>query len=118
MRRALIALLPTLLPLTSAAQEAAAVEKLGTVRFGNSCSAAVQPTFNRAVALLHSFEFRDAITGFNQTLAGDPSCGIAHWGIAMSIWGNPFVPARKAETLLDRGLSVVRQGRAAAVRTQ
>ncbi|HUR91802.1 MAG TPA: hypothetical protein VMY38_03930 [Gemmatimonadaceae bacterium] len=118
MRRAYITVVAILLPVTSAAQQPAPVERLGTVRFDNSCSSAAQPAFNRAVALLHSFEFRDAITGFNQTLASDPGCGIAHWGLALSIWGNPFVPARKAEALLERGLAAVQQGRAAGARTQ
>src|SRR5438067_4764453 len=31
-------------------------EKLGVVSFSTSCSANAQPLFNRAVALLHSFE--------------------------------------------------------------
>src|SRR5437868_12394731 len=63
-------------------------EKLGTVHFDNSCSAAAKPQFDRAVALLHSFEFSQAITGFNQTLLTDRNCTIAYWGIALSRWGN------------------------------
>ena len=42
-------------------QHAGAAEKVGTVSFETSCSAAAQPQFNRAVALLHSFEFGRAI---------------------------------------------------------
>jgi hypothetical protein len=34
---------------------AANAEGLGTVSIANSCEAAVQPQFERAVALLHSF---------------------------------------------------------------
>ena len=65
-------------------------ERLGTVNFQTSCSAAAQPTFNRAVALLHSFEFSRAVDAFNATLQTDPSCAMAQWGIALSRWGNPF----------------------------
>ena len=43
-------------------------EKLGTVRFATSCGAAAQPAFNRAVALLHSFEFGRAVDGFDAAL--------------------------------------------------
>ncbi|HWM78994.1 MAG TPA: hypothetical protein VNS56_15560, partial [Methylomirabilota bacterium] len=32
-------------------------EQLGTVNFPNSCSAAVQETFQRGVAMLHSFRY-------------------------------------------------------------
>ncbi len=68
---------------------ASANEKLGTVVFATSCSADAQPLFNRAVALLHSFEFARAIEGFDATLKADPSCAMAEWGIALSRWGNP-----------------------------
>src|SRR5215470_4726544 len=68
----------------------AGAEKLGTVSFQTSCSAAAQPVFNRAVALLHSFEFGRAIEAFTTTLQSDPSCAMAEWGIALSRWGNPF----------------------------
>ena len=57
-------------------------EVLGTVSFATSCNAAAQPQFNRAVALLHSFEFCRAIDGFGATLKADPGCAIAEWGIA------------------------------------
>ena len=51
-----------LVSVPGAAQEHAhASEKLGTVHFATSCSAAAQPTFDRAVTLLHSFEFGSAI---------------------------------------------------------
>ena len=65
-------------------------EVLGTVSFATSCSAGAQPLFNRAVALLHSFEFGRAIDGFGATLKADPSCAMAEWGIALSRWSNPF----------------------------
>ena len=118
MRRGYIALAVMLWPAAAASQQPAAVERLGTVGFENSCSPAAQPAFQRAVALLHSFEFRDAINGFNQTLASDPECGIAYWGLAMGIWGNPFVPARKPEPLLERGSAVVERGKSTGAGTQ
>ncbi len=63
-----------------------APEKLGTVSFSNTCVPAVQSPFNRAVALLHSFTFPDAEKGFQDVLAVDPNCAMAHWGIAMSLY--------------------------------
>ena len=65
-------------------------EKLGTVNFVTSCSAASQTEFIRAVSLLHSFEFGPAIAGFEAALKADPSCAIADWGIAVARWTNPF----------------------------
>lgn len=64
--------------------------RLGTVRFATSCAPAVAVTFDRAVALLHSFEFANAIAAFDGVLATDSLCAMAHWGIALSRWGNPF----------------------------
>ena len=64
--------------------------QLGTVDFPISCAADAQPTFNRAVARLHSFWFPAAIEAFQEVLKADPHCGMAEWGIAMAHWGNPL----------------------------
>ncbi|HWZ46512.1 MAG TPA: hypothetical protein VNW97_23765 [Candidatus Saccharimonadales bacterium] len=95
----------------------ASPENLGTVKFSSSCSSAAQPRFNRAVALMHSFQFARAIDGFNATLAGDPSCAIAYWGIALSNWGNPFAAGLKPQAQLDLGLKAVEQGQATGAKT-
>src|SRR5262245_54481942 len=58
----------------------AAYEKLGKVHFENSCASSTGAEFDRAIALLHSFEFAPAIAGFQRVLKADPSCGIAEWG--------------------------------------
>jgi hypothetical protein len=79
-------------------------EKLGTVLFTTSCSAATEPQFNRAVALMHSFQFSRAIEAFHAILASDASCSMAYWGIALSSWGNPFAAGLKPQTQLDEGL--------------
>ncbi|MGI9078597.1 MAG: hypothetical protein ACR2G6_14895, partial [Gemmatimonadaceae bacterium] len=63
-----------------------AAEKLGTVHFATSCKPRVAPQFNRAVALLHSFEFGASIRAFNELLAADSTCAMAQWGIALSRW--------------------------------
>jgi tetratricopeptide (TPR) repeat protein len=83
--------------------------QLGTVSFQTSCSPAVAADFNRAVALLHSFEFRDALTAFNAVLERDASCAIAYWGIALCQWGNPFAGV-KAGPLLERGRAAAEKG--------
>jgi tetratricopeptide (TPR) repeat protein len=84
-------------------------EKLGTVNFDTSCQAETRADFNRAVALLHSFEFRPAAETFTRVLAADPSCAIAHWGLAMCQWGNPF-GGIKTGPLLERGRDAAAKG--------
>jgi hypothetical protein len=108
--RMLAAALALVLTSASYAQEhqhAAGGEKIGTVSFQTSCSTAVQPQFNRAVALLHSFEFGRAIETFSAVLTTDPSCAMAEWGIALSRWGNPFAPGVRPATILQQGRDAV-----------
>jgi hypothetical protein len=82
-------------------------EKLGTVHFETSCAAAAQVQFDRAMALLHSFEFGPAIQGFSSTLAADPGCSIANWGIALARWGNPFAVVVRQPPQLQQGLDAI-----------
>ncbi len=86
---------------------AGAVERLGSVHFQTSCAARAQPIFDRAVALLHSFDFGRAIDGFNAALKEDPSCAIAYWGIALSRWSNPFAAGVKQPAQLQLGRDAV-----------
>lgn len=95
----------------------AAMERLGSVTFETSCSAAAQPRFDRAVALMHSFQFGPAIEGYRSALEADPGCAIAYWGIALSNWGNPFA-GFKSPAQLERGLKAVEAGRALGARTK
>jgi hypothetical protein len=78
-------------------------EKLGTVHFRTSCSPAVAPQFDRAVALLHSFEFGASIRAFSDVLAADSSCAMADWGIALSRWSNPMAAGARAPAQLQQG---------------
>ena len=64
-----------------------------------SCAPALRQDFNRAVALLHSFWFAQAIAAFDGVAAKDPSCAMAHWGVALSRWGNPFAGLRSPQQI-------------------
>ena len=74
-------------------------EQLGRVHFETSCAPDVSAAFDRAVALLHSFSFSTAKQAFEGVAEADPSCAIAHWGVAMTQWSNPFSLQRSAATL-------------------
>lgn len=65
-------------------------EQLGEVNFEVSCTPAAQQTFNRAMALFHSFWFDPAKQAFAQVLEQDPKCAMAHWGISIMSMGNPL----------------------------
>ncbi|HJU43704.1 MAG TPA: hypothetical protein VJ691_12840 [Vicinamibacterales bacterium] len=90
-------------------QHGGGAEKLGTVNFETSCKAETRADFNRAVALLHSFEFRFANEAFTKVLAADPSCAVAYWGMALCQWGNPF-GGIKTGPLLERGRDAAAKG--------
>ena len=93
-------------------------EKLGTVSFSTSCNPAAQKEFNRAVALLHSFQFSDAIHGFQAALNDDASCGIAYWGIALSEWSNPFAIGSKDKSQLQAGRTSAELGAKTGTKTE
>jgi len=92
-------------------------EKLGEVHFAISCNEAAQREFNRAVALLHSFQFNRAIEGFNAALGEDPTCAIAYWGIALSDWSNPFAPGSKDSGQLRLGRENAERGKSLGAKT-
>ena len=92
-------------------------EKLGQVHFATSCNEPAQSDFNRAVALLHSFQFSRAIEGFNAVLREDPTCAIAYWGIALSDWSNPFAPGQKDKGQLQLGQQSAERGKELGAKT-
>src|SRR5260370_12555067 len=67
-------------------------EEVGSVRFPISCSKAAELSVNRAVALLHSFQYEQARQAFKEISTQDPTCAMAQWGVAMShyhgLWDN------------------------------
>jgi hypothetical protein len=92
-------------------------EKLGTVHFATSCNEVARKEFDRAVALLHSFQFSRAIEGFNAVLREDATCGIAYWGIALSDWSNPFAPGMKDKSQLQAGRDSAERGKTISAKT-
>jgi hypothetical protein len=119
MRRLIIVALTCLtsIPTPAVAQHeahgAGSPDQVGSasVRFATSCAPALAGDVNRAVALLHSFWFAEAIAAFNSVLAKDPSCAIAQWGIALSQWGNPFAGLR-APQQIELGRAAIEKARA------
>src|SRR3979411_2132535 len=67
-------------------------EEVGSVQFSTSCRSDLAENFNRAVALLHSFQYEQARQAFTEIYKQDPPCAMAQWGVAMShyhgMWDN------------------------------
>jgi tetratricopeptide (TPR) repeat protein len=85
-------------PRPTVAQDHVHVEELGSVSFPVTCNAEAQELMHRAVAMLHSFWFPEALRTFESAAAADPGCGIAHWGAALSHFGNPMGGGSGAES--------------------
>src|ERR1044071_7767566 len=86
-----------------------ATEKLGQVSFPVSCHPVAQQKFNRALALLHSFQYVEAELAFNEITASDPDCAMAWWGAAMSLYHPLWAPPTPAE--LQNGQEAVARAR-------
>jgi tetratricopeptide (TPR) repeat protein len=86
-------------------------DQLGTVHFPVSCSPSAQKTFERGVALLHSFWYEEAEKDFVQVAQDDPQCAMAQWGLAMSqwhqLWNHPDIATlKKGEAEIKKGKSL------------
>jgi hypothetical protein len=91
-------------------------EKLGKVNFSVSCDAALQPQFNSAVAMLHSFWYEKARDTFATIAQKDSSCGMADWGIAMTDYHPIWEPPGPAA--LKDGSAAVERAKSAGAKTQ
>jgi len=92
-------------------------EQLGKVSFPNSCQPAVQASFERGVALLHSFWWQEGEKTFREVLERDPNCAIATWGIATILVGNTFGVGPSPQEL-QRAREALARGRAIGAKTE
>ncbi len=90
--------------------------KLGKVSFSVSCEPSVQPEFNSAVAMLHSFWYEKASDTFGAIARKDPTCGMAYWGIAMTYYHQVWQAPGPAD--LKAGIAAVEKATLAGARTQ
>ena len=91
-------------------------EELGTVRFETSCNPEAQKLFDKAMLYQHSFWYRASQRTFEDVLKKDPECGIAYWGIALSLLFNSHLPP-PAKNRAD-GAAVLAKGKSVGAKTQ
>jgi hypothetical protein len=91
-------------------------KKLGTVHFETSCSPEAQKHFDRAMVYQHSFWYRASQMAFQDVLKADAECGIAYWGIGLSLLLNPHVPT-PAKNLAD-GAAAIAKAKSLVAKTQ
>src|SRR3977135_1194451 len=91
-------------------------KKLGKVHFETSCKPEAQKQFDRAMLYQHSFWYRASQMAFEDVLKADPECGIAYWGIALSLLWNPHVPTPAKN--LAAGSAVIAKGKSVGAKTE
>jgi hypothetical protein len=105
--------------LTMLAQPALAKDdadgQLGDVHFATSCNEVAQRQFDRAMRYQHSFWYRASREIFEAATKADPQCGIAHWGIALSLWDNPHNPPPAQN--LPLALAAIQKAKAVGAKT-
>jgi tetratricopeptide (TPR) repeat protein len=91
-------------------------DQLGTVHFPVSCTPEAQKTFEKGVALQHSFWYEEAEKTFVATEKQDPKCAMAYWGEAMSLWHELW--DHPNEDAIKRGSAALKKAEAAKAPTE
>lgn len=91
-------------------------EQLGSVSFPISCPAAAQSSFERGVALMHSFSYASAEKQFHDLEAEQPDCAMAYWGEAMSLMRQLVSLPEPAD--MQRGEELIQKAQNLAPKTQ
>src|SRR5450631_4079481 len=91
---------------------------LGKVSFPTSCDPKVQPAFERAVAMLHSFWYSAAEKSFRDVLREDPQCAIATWGIASILMSNPLAGQGASPKGAETAQAAIDDGRRIGAKTE
>jgi len=91
-------------------------QQLGNVHFDTSCNEVAQRRFDRAMRYQHSFWYTAAQELYEETAKADPECGIAYWGVALSLLSNPHgaIPAPN----LAPGLAAIKKAKAIGAKTE
>jgi hypothetical protein len=91
---------------------------LGKVSFPTSCDPKVQPAFERAVAMLHSFWYSAGEKAFRDVLNDDPQCAIATWGIASILMSNPLAGQGASPKGAEQAQAAIDEGRRVGAKTE
>jgi hypothetical protein len=91
-------------------------QQLGNVHFKTSCNEVAQRRFDRAMRYQHSFWYLNGKEIFEEVLKADPTCAMAHWGIALTLMDNPHnaIPRQN----LAPGLAAIQKAKAMGAKTE
>jgi hypothetical protein len=91
-------------------------QKFGKVHFETTCNEVAQRRFDRAMRYQHSFWYAESKEIYEEALKADPGCGIAYWGIALSLLSNPHgaIPAPN----LPLGLAAIEKAKQVGAKSE
>jgi tetratricopeptide (TPR) repeat protein len=85
--------------------------EIGDVAFGADCAVEVRDRVDRALGLMHHMMYEQARARFAEIAEEDPTCAMAHWGVATTLF-QPLWPSRPDQEALQRGWALTEQARA------
>src|SRR5262249_54428674 len=91
-------------------------QQLGNVHFETSCNEVAQRRFDRAMRYQHSFWYNTAGELFEEAAKADAECGIAYWGLALSLLANPHSPIPQPN--LKPGLAAIQKAKQVGAKTE
>src|SRR2546421_1088603 len=91
-------------------------QRLGTVHFPTSCNDTAQRRFDRGMRYQHSFWYNQAGEIFEGAAKADAECGMAYWGVALTLLGNPH--GAPPASNLPLGLAAIQKAKAVGAKTQ
>jgi tetratricopeptide (TPR) repeat protein len=91
-------------------------QQLGSVHFKTSCNDVAQRRFDRGMRYQHSYWYLNAKEVFEEALKADPTCAIAHWGIALTLLDNPHNAIPQSN--LAPGLAAIQKAKAMGAKTE
>ena len=104
---------PPMASAAAASDRAGSQAEYGVVHFAVSCSPEAQALFDLGVSQLHSFFYPETVKTFTRVARSDPTCAMAHWGLAFAQLPNPLVPPFEPAAL-KRAMEAVEKGKALA----
>ena len=90
--------------------------QLGSVHFETSCNEVAQRRFDRAMRYQHSYWYLPAKEIFDEVLKADPTCAMAHWGVALTLLDNPHNAIPQSN--LAPGLAAIQMAKALGAKTR
>jgi tetratricopeptide (TPR) repeat protein len=91
-------------------------QRFGTVHFATTCNETAQRRFDRGMRYQHSFWYNPAKEIFEDVSKADPQCGMAHWGIALTLLDNPHLATPAPN--LPLGLAAIQKAKEVGAKSQ